>query len=620
MKGHRTKSPKQLRGKSTRESMGTPPIQDIMSVRGIKKPDSDGDVKDEEDFHNYSGRKLRQSVGKTMVELAKSGEKEREEASRRMLSMSTQSIQPILASTGQFQINTSSSLSNTNPLLNSSIQNKGRFIKSQEESQVEEEYITNLQKQINLLSTELELQKRVNNEMDRKMSEKTQVLEDPIISLKKKFAEKEEYNHQFEEKFKDELAEKQNQIFKMKEKYKKWKNKSIKEREQAKLEVRSLHEKYVPEVVKLEKQVDNLNLRLKQEKAENDKKNEEVKNFLKEVGEITKKLDTIQMQKEQAEKQVQPLCDELALVKKQLLTNTGDKDSELKEIESLKGRLSHYEKEWEDALHNLKKKDLETKQLQLDKELVAAERDKLKDQLKALNEKYNELDTATTKLQTKLNETQWDLTKTKQDYETLMKEKTTQEKEMERAKTEFKENKFKYDEMRRQYKEIQEKLQVTKLELDSFTVTRYNSLQTRNDKLEETLKELALKDEQLSIECKKLSEENQKLTTDNKYLEAEREQYEKNDVQRRILVRKLKHQLKLSLAVSQVDKQGLTTLMSSNLNVAQSIQTLMGIIKEGNDIEKDEKDLTGKLPEKEAKKNSTEQTRTFDAWISKQKR
>ncbi|KAG2374133.1 hypothetical protein C9374_011212 [Naegleria lovaniensis] len=367
-------------------------LNGIISVQRIKNTANENPYIDEDEdlkYHNYSERKLKQPIGQTIMELSNSSTMKNTTRKSQNASLN----------------GSSSAIPPSNGPQSESI-TKSSF-KTKEETILEEEYIRNLQKQINLLSTELDLQKKVNQERERKMAEKTDALEDPILTLKKKFAEKDEINHHYIEKFQQEIADRENTIVKLKEKYKKWKNKNVQERESAKQEIRSLHEKYVPEVIKLEKQVDMLQLRLKQEQTENERKNEDAKQFLKEIGEITKQVDFLKMQKDQTEKQLQPLMDELSQVKKELLSYNTDRDKDKNEIESLKGRLSKYEKEWEDAVHQLKKKELETKQLELDKELLCAERDKVKEQVVTLNNKNNELDTQITKLQTKLNETQW---------------------------------------------------------------------------------------------------------------------------------------------------------------------------------------------------------------------
>ncbi|EFC40328.1 predicted protein [Naegleria gruberi] len=169
--------------------------------------------------------------------------------------------------------------------------------------------------------------------------------------------------------------------------------------------------------------------------------------------------------------------------------------------------------------------------------------------------------------------------------------------------------------MKRQFKEIQDKLQKKEEELKSFLHTQFEALKLKNSQLEEALRELSKKNEEIRIDNKKIQEENDNLQRNNKLFEDEKEQYEKNEIQRKILIKKLKNQLKLSLAVQNVDRQNLSTLMNSNVNVAQSIKQLMDIMKESKDILAEEKEAETMPNSKPPRPESS-----FEAWVSNGKK
>ncbi|EFC40327.1 predicted protein [Naegleria gruberi] len=184
----------------------TPQIHDLLNsppltIKPLRKSNKSLD-EDERLYHSYSDRKLRQSIGKTMVELSSQSRDVSSSTQKRpssAMSASIVSLQgPTLASTGQF-------------IMTDSVQSTKGY-KSQEEAKMEDEYIKNLQKQIGLLSTELQLQRKMNDETEKKLHEKTEPIEDPILTIKKKFAEKDENYNQFIEKFKQEIADRESKV------------------------------------------------------------------------------------------------------------------------------------------------------------------------------------------------------------------------------------------------------------------------------------------------------------------------------------------------------------------------------------------------------------------------
>ncbi|KAL9652759.1 hypothetical protein ABK040_010792 [Willaertia magna] len=580
----------------------SPLMNDLITVKSFKKPGSSFEkTRDEDEFHHYSESKLRQSVSQTMMHMTKYNKNEDNKTiASNNSSMVLQSA--IKASTGQFQ-----------PA-------KGFKPKSEIKSELEESYIQQLQQQLKILETELEVQKKLSTEHEKRLNQKTEPLEDSFHHLKLKFIEKEKENQQSVETLKSEVVEKQNEIFKFKEKYKKWKEKYLQEKENTKIEIRRLHEKYIPEVVKLEKQVDALNVKVKQEQNDNERKNVEIKNYLKEISEIGPKIEELQLQKEKLEKQIPSISEEIIQLKKELFSLAAEKEENKKEIEILKGKSAKYEKEWENSVNQLKRKDLEIKQLELDKEQLTSERDMIKGQLKSLSQKYNELETTHTKNQAKLNEAQWALTKEKQTFDNLLKEKTNYEKETESNQREYKELKLKMEELKKRHEEQQKILHEKEYQINSFLQTELGSWKIKYKTLEDNNTELVRQNEQLRVENRNYLEEVDKLKEYQKYYENERVQYEKNELEWKVLIRKLKHQLKLSLAVQQLDKQGLSSLMNTNMNVAQSINTLMSIIKEGNQIKEEETTKEEKQSPKNILKSSTTKWNSFDEWIKDKKR
>jgi chromosome segregation ATPase len=477
---------------------------------------------------------------------------------------------------------------NSNELSHSAHTNRSSSV-LMDGTDLEDQYIKNLQHQVQFLEMELELQKKINEKTKEEVMHEAKPLERSIHELKLAFIQKEGKFENEIKQYKERIAALEDQIDIKEEENDSLKEQIKNQRIDFHHQIIKVTEDYVLKVVSGEKECTRLKKELERER-------EVIQT------DLTNRIDKAIKENEKLENENRSqkvIIDDLMIQIKALQVsveqweqNSGKLQEKLVSLEQVdkneKENLDNVEYMYEQVKQECGQLKLNCKQLEFDKEQLRNSKEKLEKQVQLMLEKQVELEAAIDKYKSKLSiaenqkdQLQKEVISLKQLVQSLKLKEQTVSTEREELKKRIEDLQYKLIESEKKFSTLQ--IQFKNLTNEHFSLDRdykyaQNQINTLNKENEGMVTQYKLVDDRLKqfmIRDDRRQDNYDELCKKITILKAEN--------------RKYRRQLKLSGLLNSLTKSGdLQTIVNWNINAASKISDLLATMKDEDHITDDD--------------------------------
>lgn len=459
------------------------------------------------------------------------------------------------------------------------------LLTSRTDTQLEDQYIKNLQQQVQFLEMELELQKKASEEAKEQLLHEARPLEDSMQELKLAFIQKEKRFENELKQYKDRIVELELSVSDKEAEIESLRDQLRKMKIEFDEQIMKVTYEYSGRIVGMEKQIRMLTEELDREKTivQRDLSNR-LNDYMKENMDLSSQIKAYKSSTDDLNNQVTNLQAEVQEWK----TKSAQQQEKIVSMEQDKSdreALFNAERMYQDLKTEAAQLKITIKQLEFDKEQVQASRDKMEKHIQGMMGKQVEQESS-------LDSYRHKVTVVESQRDRLQKELAALQLQVESSKLSEKAFNLEKDQLKKRYNEADQRARQSEKDLSGVQL-QYKS--TTMD-LEDLQRDYNLARKQIET----LNKENEELIAQHRLVEDRLKQFMVRDEKRQTAYeelfdqttklkyenRKYRKQLKLSELLNSLLRSGeLQTIMNTNMNVASKIGDLISTMKEDDAVD-----------------------------------